>query len=573
MGLTTAMYTGLTGLNSNQFRIDTIGNNVANVNTTAFKGSRANFQNQFSLMLSPGSGPSDSSGGTNPSQVGLGSMLSSVQRSFLPGAIEATGVPTDMAIEGSGFFVLRDAEGGQVYTRDGTFKLSASQELVNADGYRVQGYGVDRDFNIISGQLTNLEIPLGMLSVARATQNAYMDGNLNADGSLATQGTILMSQVLQEGASGGAAATADTLLTEVYDATSIAALFAEGDVITVSSAKKGADAGRQLAPQSFTVAADSTLGDFADFLNNVLAINSDPAIGGTPGVRIGDTAPDEGKIIIEGDPGEENAISIALADITSTNATFTNPFAFTQTQQANGESAYTTFIAYDSLGNAVTVNLTMTLIEKSNTGTTWRLYADSPDDTSDTPVLGATGTVSFDSNGMFRNATGTTLSIDRQNTGSVTPLQVAIDFSNVTGLAAPFAAQPSTLVMTTQDGYAAGTLSDFGVGPDGIIVGTFTNGLTRNLGQLALATFTNPEGLVADVNNLYKIGPNSGQPMITAPQTLGAGAVLSGALELSNVDLTREFIGLITATTGFSAAGRVITTSNDLLNELLTIAR
>jgi len=78
---------------------------------------------------------------------------------------------------------------------------------------------------------------------------------------------------------------------------------------------------------------------------------------------------------------------------------------------------------------------------------------------------------------------------------------------------------------------------------------------------------------VAETNNLYIIGPNSGQPMISTPQTLGAGSILSGALELSNVDLTSEFIGLISATTGFSAAGRVITTSNDLLNELLTIAR
>jgi flagellar hook protein FlgE len=129
------------------------------------------------------------------------------------------------------------------------------------------------------------------------------------------------------------------------------------------------------------------------------------------------------------------------------------------------------------------------------------------------------------------------------------------------------------MVTTTQDGYASGTLTGFSVGADGVITGSFSNGLTRTLGQLAVATFTNPEGLVSSVNNLYMVGPNSGQPVIAPPQTLGAGRVLSGALELSNVDLTREFIGLITATTGFSASGRVISTSNDLLNELLTIAR
>ncbi|HSW46288.1 MAG TPA: flagellar hook-basal body complex protein [Phycisphaerae bacterium] len=573
MGLTTAMYTGLTGLNSNQYRIDTIGNNVANVNTTAFKGSRANFQNQFSLMLSPGSGPSSTSGGTNPSQVGLGSMLAGVQRSFLPGAIETTGVPTDMAIEGAGFFIVRDTNGGQAYTRDGTFKVSSNQELVNGSGYKVQGYGVDSDFNIIPGALGNLSVPIGTLSTARASRNVKLDGNLNADGTVATQGTILMSQAFLTGSSVGPAATGTSLLADLYDSTAVTPLFAEGDVITVRSAKKGANGGRELPEESFTVTAGSTLGDYAAFLNNALAINADPALGGTPGVRIGDTAPDEGRLIIEGNPGRENALAIELADIISTNVDHPNLFQFTRTQDADGESVYTSFIVYDSLGSAVRVNLTMTLESKSDAGNTWRFMADSPDDTSGGPVLGTTGTVTFDNDGMMVDVRGNTLQIDRQATGAVTPLQIQLDFFGVTGLAAPYSAQPSMLVMTTQDGYAAGTLSSFAVGPNGKIIGTFTNGLTRDLGQIALATFTNAEGLVADVNNLYRVGPNSGQPMMTAPQTLGAGSVLSGALELSNVDLTREFIGLITATTGFSAAGRVISTSNDLLNELLMIAR
>jgi len=573
MGLTTAMYTGLTGLNSNQFRIDTIGNNIANVNTTAFKGSRATFQNQFALVLSPGSGPSDSSGGTNPSQIGLGSMLGSVQRSFLAGAIETTGLPTDMAIEGSGFFIVRSPDGEPAYTRDGAFKVSSDQLLVSSDGFKVQGYGVDSDFSIIPGVLQDLEIPLGTLSTTRATQKAELDGNLNADGDMATQGTILHSQVFQEGASGGPAATAATLLTDVYDDDSVTPLFDEGDVITVRSAKKGSGGGRELPETSFTVAATSTLDDFANFLNNTLGINADAALGGSPGVRIGDTDPDAGKIIIEGNVGEENAITIDLSDIQSTNANFNAPFQFNEQQEANGESVFTTFIVYDSLGSAMQVDLTMTLESKSNTGTTWRFYAESTGDTDDSGVLGETGTLTFDNDGMLIDSTNTTLSVDRENTGALNPLQFTLDFSNVTGLAASYTAQPSTLVMTTQDGYGAGTLSNFAVGSDGVIIGTFSNGLTRSLGQIALATFTNPEGLVADVNNLYKIGPNSGQPMITTPQTLGAGTVLSGALELSNIDLTREFIGLITATTGFSASGRVISTSNDLLNELLMIAR
>ncbi len=566
MGLTSAMFTGLSGLNSNQFKIDTIGDNLANVNTTAFKESRASFENQFALTLSGGTAPGNGYGGTNPSQIGRGSLLSGVQRLFTPGAIETTGVPTDMAIEGEGFFVISAANAQQAFTRDGTFKVDAQNQLVTADGFFVQGYGVDSDFNLVPGVLTNLTIPLGTLSTARATSRAFFDGNLNANGTVATQGTILNSQQLLSAP--GVPATDTTLLTSLRDAANPGALlFADGDVITVSGARRG---GREVADASFTVSATSTLGDFAQFLNNTMGINSDPALTGQPGIRVSDgsTAP-AGTLIVEGNVGTENALEIPLSSIRSTNPAFTNPFNFTQTQEANGESLFTTFQAFDSLGTPVQVNLTMTLESKSNSGNTWRFYMESPDDTDASQVLGPTGTVTFDNDGRMISLTGNTIQVTRDSTGAVTPLQIELNFDDVTGLTT----DNSSLVMTTQDGFATGTLNNFSVGTDGVITGTFSNGLTRTLGQLALATFINPGGLIGSSNNLFLVGPNSGQPIIAPAGTGGSGKVIGGGLELSNVDMTREFIGLITASTGFSANGRVISTSNDLLNELLMIAR
>ena len=146
MGLTSALYTGLSGLNSNQFRIDTIGDNIANVNTTAFKGSRAMFQTQFLQSLSLGAPPTAVQGGANPMQIGLGSVLGSVQRDCGAGSIETTGVPTDVAIEGDGFFIVRRSGQDLVYTRDGAFSLNAENRLVTADGMYVQGFGVDDGF-------------------------------------------------------------------------------------------------------------------------------------------------------------------------------------------------------------------------------------------------------------------------------------------------------------------------------------------------------------------------------------------------------------------------------------------
>jgi flagellar hook protein FlgE len=565
MGLTSAMFTGLSGLNANQLRIDTVGDNIANVNTTAFKENRASFQNQFAITLNGGTQPGATSGGTNPSQVGRGTILGSIQRNFLGGPLETTGVPTDMAIQGSGFFIVNAANNQTAYTRDGTFKRDANSMLVSSDGYQVQGYGVDSDFNIVPGKLTSLMIPLGTLSTARASTSASFDGNLNSDGPIAAQSSILYSQALQN--AGGAAATGDTLLTDLRDpASPAAAMFADGDVITLTGAKKG---GREIPDQTFNVTAGTTLNDYLGFLNNALGINADPSVGGTPGIRVSDTAPPAaGTIIIEGNRGTDNSIDVPLSSIRSTNPNFTTPFNFTEQQAASGQSLYTTFLAFDSLGTPVQVNVTMTLENKATTGNTWRFYAESPDDSDPNKVLG-TGTLTFDNDGRLTDVTNDTVQLNRANTGAIDPLQIKLDFANVTGLTT----QSSAMVMTQQDGYPTGTLTDFSVGGDGVLTGTFSNGLNRQLGQVALATFTNPEGLVGGVNNLFYVGANSGQPIVTTPDTLGSGQVVGGALELSNVDLTREFIGLITASTGFSASGRVISTSNDLLNELLTLAR
>src|SRR5262245_25419272 len=138
MGLTSALFTGLSGLDTSQSRLDVIGDNIANVNTTAFKGSRVLFQTQFARTLSTGSKPSPTQGGTNPNQIGLGSIIGSIQRSFESGALETTGVPSDLAIEGDGFFVLASPENERVFTRDGAFTLSADNRLINQNGFVVQ---------------------------------------------------------------------------------------------------------------------------------------------------------------------------------------------------------------------------------------------------------------------------------------------------------------------------------------------------------------------------------------------------------------------------------------------------
>ena len=212
------------------------------------------------------------------------------------------------------------------------------------------------------------------------------------------------------------------------------------------------------------------------------------------------------------------------------------------------------------------------LESRGNTGTTWRYYAESADD-SDIALQIATGTVDFDTRGQLATTEPISVAIDRTNSGADTPLAISIRLrdgqDNVTALADT----SSAVAATSRDGVPIGTLTSFGVGADGTITGSFSNGMTRTLGRVALANFTNDGGLVDAGPNLFRVGPNSGSPVVTGPGNLGAGRIAGGSLELSNVDIAEEFINLIVAQTGYSASSRVIQTTNDLFQQLLVLAR
>jgi len=315
--------------------------------------------------------------------------------------------------------------------------------------------------------------------------------------------------------------------------------------------------------EQFTVTATSTVGDFLTFLDQAMGVDTTAGVVGTPGSIVSG-----GKLLIRGNAGTENSISIQPGTLTSGGATQV-PFAFTQTQAADGESAHTSFVVYDSLGTPMRVEMTMVLeAHTAGGGSTWRYYADSTDD-SDLQYAVGTGTVDFDSHGQFVSSPQNGIIINRANTGADDPVTVQFDFGRMNSLNSA----QSTMVMNFQNGFSTGTLIDYSVGQDGVITGTFSNGLNQTLGQMAVGTFANPAGLLSRSNNVYFVGPNSGEARVTPPLTLGAGKVSAGTLELSNVDLSREFINLITSSTAFSAASRVITTSDQLLQELLLIAR
>ncbi|MFS8640194.1 MAG: flagellar hook protein FlgE [Symbiobacteriaceae bacterium] len=394
-----SMYAAISGLRNHQLRMDVIGNNIANVNTVGYKASRVTFRELFSQTLRGASAPTNQRGGTNPLQVGLGTALAGIDVIHQPGNAQSTGVPTDMAIEGDGFFVLQDPRGGYVYSRAGDFRLDAQGYLVNADGLQVLGWQAAQNGTLPPPDPTNLDaiqIPVDLMMPAQASTQITWSANLDAS------------------------AAANTTVTRAID-------------------------------------------------------------------------------------------------------------------------------VYDSLGNKYT--LTFTFTKRGSNQWDWSVTAPSG--------FSGSGTLTFNSTGGLQ--TGGSANV----TG---PVNLTLDFNRVTQYAG------ESTIEGLADGYAAGELMGFTVDASGTITGTFSNGRTQPIAQVALAVFANPGGLLRD-GSLYRVSNNSGAPQIGVAGTGGRGTVAPGSLEMSNVDLAREFVDMIVTQRGFQANTRVITTSDEMLQELVNLKR
>jgi flagellar hook protein FlgE len=585
MPSTTALYSALSGLNANARNIDVVGNNIANINTTAFKSARLMFSSIYSRTVSNGTPPGDTTGGTNPHQIGFGVNVAGTQRNFNTGGLTSTGDARDLAIEGDGFFVVQQGNETR-YTRAGAFRQNATQDLTTINGDNLMGYGVDADFNVVPGALVQVNIPLGGLPLASATENVTMSGNLKADGTLPSQGSLttlggsttagfrtISTATVPPGV--GNVIESTSLLTEIEDPGlpgSDTPLFTAGQSIQLRNAEKGS---KNVPTASLPIDATTTLQDLMTFLNEALGIATTVGAnpdGATPGVTVDATT---GILSIVGNTGTVNDISLDTTDLRVLDASGSlvrTPFVAAKAADADGEAVRTTFIAYDSLGATVEVDASFVLDSRSSTSTTWRYYIESADD-SDAAIQVTTGTLSFDTDGRLLDTTPVTVSIDRDNAGVSTPMTFTLRFEDQQTVTTSLADDRSQISATFRDGAPLGTLSAFSVGADGTITGSFTNGLTRTIGQVALATFTNNEGLVDEGDNLFRPGANSGTAVVTTPGTLGAGTIVGGALELANVELGDEFIKLIQSSTGYSANSRVIRTTDELMQQLLVLGR
>lgn len=551
-----AMITGVSGLQSHQKMIEIVGNNLANLNTVGYKQRTAIFSDVLYETIRGGSsGTPGVSGGTNPVQVGTGSRLASVRTNMSGGGLESTGGDLDMAIDGTGFFVVNNGT-SNLYTRAGAFLIDQTGMLVDAEtGYPVQRFGAAGEDNdgfpsFQTRGVSNIYIPLGAHVPGRATQSVQLMGNLPANGTTPAQQT-LSSPSWQ---AGGVAATSATLLNSLDFVTTA---YQAGDSLVIN----GTNADGGAVSTTLSVGPTTTVGDLLTALNTAFP-DATASIGA------------DGALSVQADNTGKSFLSLTVADATGNTggADFSANSFVVSTQGSVGAVVRGGIPVYDAGGGAHTVNFEMT---KQQDGT-WDLNI-LLDPTDGTVVDGSITGITFGNDRNFSVATGTGLgdtNITILFNGQTTPqtFKIVMDGGNAaaSGLTS-FSGDAS--IATVQDGYGNGILTSVQVDTSGIIQGVASNGVEFPIAQLAIGSFRNPEGLEAVGSNFFKSSMSSGDVRIGGAGANGNGLVRAGQLEQSNVDVAVEFTRLIVAQRGFSANARTITVTNDILQELTNLIR
>lgn len=554
-----ALASGVSGLQAHQKMLDVAGNNLANVNTTAFKASRITFSELLSETVKKASQPTTSVGGTNPQQMGSGVGISGISPNMNQGNIESTGNPLDLAIEGEGYFVLSD--GGQnVYTRAGAFAVDANSNLVDpSTGFLVQRIGSvgESDGFQIAGN-NNIKVPYDVAMAAKATESVTVSGNLSSDSVLTTPNTNVLTSNLQFTTTGG---TAATLATEIGDLEQFSGAATPAGTITISGFEP--DGTAYAADLTLTVDGTTTVEDLIDQINTVLDGNATASL--TNGkIKIVDT---------------ESGYSKSDLNFTySGTGTLETPGYFEISTVGGEEVKSVNITMYDSQGGS---HVLAGAFVRTDTANTWDLVLTSVSGNvneismADRRVEG----IEFDAADGSYSGLNSTIGDDAKfvitfdhDTANPQTIDLGLGTAGQLDGLTQFAGN-STAVARGQDGYEAGRLSSVSVNNEGIVIGAFSNGIKKQIATVQIALFQNAAGLESAGGGYYTPSANSGEAVATQALTGGAGSLHGSSLEKSNADVASEFVNLIQAQNGYQANARTITVANDILKELTNLIR
>lgn len=568
-----SLYSGVAGLKTHQTRMDVIGNNIANVNTTAYKSSSMTFSELMSQTTQKASGANATTGvgGTNAKQIGLGVKAGAINTAITTqGSAQSTGNPFDIMITGDNFFVVSNGS-ENFFTRDGSFYVDGAGNLaMTSTGYNVMGWGVDKTTgNIKQDTVTALRImsSANMTYPPEATTKANISGILDENDKDVTsangktvnlnffdaRGYSYTAKFTFKQSSGTASNEYSMELTKLLDST--------GAEIDISKVKFG-DKSTQTLQTPVTFAGDTYEWDGKQLKTKAdKKVVADLSVAFNADGTLKDTSKDEAAAKTQ----QETLDAIAAA------------YGY-----EGSTDEFLKLYQKDANGTEVTVETMLGNMAKTTTAQGDLVLTTDKDKpmTMDGRFFEGVKVI-FDTDTGKLKQVGSNVTDFKTNV-DFTPLggnfsNITIDLSECTNYDNK---GTSTIGATSGDldglgtGRRLGDMIGVSIQKDGMIYASYDNGMTKLLGQIATAAFANASGLEKEGDNLYSATLNSGEfDGIGVDITAGGGYMSTGQLEMSNVDLSSEFTEMITTQRGFQANSRIITVSDTLLEELTNLKR
>lgn len=561
MGLSASLYSGTSGLKAHGEDMTVIGNNISNVSTIGFKGSRMYFEDALSQQITTASGSG---------QVGRGVAVGTVMGDFSQGSLESTTEATDLAIGGNGFFMVSPA-GQEVnyYTRAGNFRFDEEGYLVDPRGYRLQGWEVQQaNTSAAASGDTTAQSSTGV-QILGVPQDVKLENFQSPP-----QATSRVDLILNVDSSSEDKSVSDTspftALFDTYDATAVEpigeASYAYQTTIKVydengsshnmtvymdpvaNEEVTGAAAGKRYWEYIIAVPPGEDNREFwgagdekrGILMSGTLTFNAAGELENMSGFTVNDPAADP-ELAASWVPANfsQNGYPICTANFLGT---------------ANGSTTGSGTLADSENTKNIEINFGV-----RNKTTIW-----DPGPATQVPAPAVTGLTNLAGLAGI-DVTGLTAAELATING--------MDSTEISALSSTNYSTGSTTIFQAQDGYTAGFLQNLSVDRDGVITGRYSNGQVLQLFAVTLATFNNNYALFREGGNLFSETRSSGPPITGLANTGGKGSIASNSLEQSNVDLATEFVKMITTEKGFQANSKTITTVDQMLTVLIQLKR
>jgi len=506
-----SFYIPLTGLDADSTALNTVANNLANMNTTGYKSQSVHFSDLFYQQIG-------STGSGNPIQLGAGAKVSSIATDFSNGSPSSTGVDTNVALQGNGFFVVNDGA-TSLLTRAGNFSLDASGNLITANGLSVMGFPATNGVVDTNSPITPIHIPVGEVEAPSATTSFGMKATLNSGAAI---GSTLSGKV------------------QVYDS------LGSSYQAAVTYTKTGTNA------WSYGISMPDTLQSNSSTTSGTTTVNYN--FGSSGGTMA--TVNPATNLTITGPNASGVSTTITPPAVTAGESLTQYANDLTAALSASGITATVTTSAAGQLS-----------ISGPGISTLGSVIQD--------PIasVSANGNLTFDSNGNLVSPS--------TDVGGITFSGLSDGASNMSMSWALFGTdgaanlsqinQTSAVSSTSQNGFASGNYTGFSIGSDGTVTATFNNGQKLNVGQLALGNVVNLQGLEHLGDGDYATTLASGTATIGISGTSGLGTMVGGALEASNVNIAAEFSELIIAQRAFEANSKAVTTFDTIAQETINM--